>query len=787
MREEIKKIQALMEAADYVTDAPVATSVYLAMTLRKPLLIEGHAGVGKTEAAKVLARVMGTNLIRLQCYEGLDQATALYEWNYPKQLLHIKLEEETGHSLEQKETAIFSEPFLLRRPLLQAISQDGQAPVLLIDEIDRCVAAKSLIPTGEGIKRAEEIRPGDELVSFDPEAFQITRAKVKKVIPRETSTVVRLLIGGRLLEVSPEHRFVRHSDSRYEVVATSELRVGDRLPLHKRFYPTPSPEPQFDFSDNMVKLTEAGKRLLHSAYEASGKTYAQLSSAVGVSRNHLRNVIQPRSMRDSLRAQVVEKLSHELGLNGALAKPEHSYGLRIRQSVAFYELLGYIVADGCFTSDRLCIVDKDKKNLEVYAEKFKEAFGDLPEIRRGAHRNYELNYWSLPLGRFLGRVLGPGIVRSKDRTVPSVVFSLTAEKRAGFLRGFFDGEGWVGDHQVSAVSASSYLLVGMQHLLSSLGVDSHISKVRTYPKTFGKGPYFVLTVANVRAFVETVGFCSSAKKSLVVNPPVHEFTRTETLPRESVTVALNLLRDRTVLHGTPSHQTVYDVLSGRIRPNVSSLRKISDAFDSPELRDLLRREVVLGEVMSIETLETPQTVYDFVLEGQPYFVANQVVTHNCDEEFEAFLLEVLSEFQVTIPEIGTIKATQQPYVVLTSNRERELSDALRRRCLYLWIDYPSFDKEVRIVQRKVPAVNERLARQISKFMETIRQVRLSKVPGVAETLDWAQALTALHADHLDESLVAETLGCVLKDADDIKRFKQELATAGLKHFLPLEG
>jgi len=296
VREEIKKIQTLMEAADYVTDAPVATSVYLSMTLRKPLLIEGHAGVGKTEAAKVLARVLGTNLIRLQCYEGLDQATALYEWNYPKQLLHIKLEEETGHSPEQKESAIFSEPFLLRRPLLQAIGQDGQAPVLLVDEVDRS-----------------------------------------------------------------------------------------------------------------------------------------------------------------------------------------------------------------------------------------------------------------------------------------------------------------------------------------------------------------------------------------------------------------------------------------------------------------------------------------------------------DEEFEAFLLEVLSDFQVTIPEIGTIKATQPPYVVLTSNRSRELSDALRRRCLYLWIDYPSFDKEVRILQRKIPGVNDRLTRQISKFMETIRQVRLSKVPGVAETLDWAQALTALHADHLDETLVAETLGCVLKDADDIKRFKQELATAGLKHFLPIEG
>jgi MoxR-like ATPase len=296
MRTEIKKIQEMMEGADYVTDPAIATSVHLAMTLKKPLLIEGHAGVGKTEVAKVMGRMLDTNLIRLQCYEGLDASQALYEWNYPKQILHIKLEESTDHSLAQKEAAIFSEPFLIRRPLLQAITQDGRPPVLLIDEIDRC-----------------------------------------------------------------------------------------------------------------------------------------------------------------------------------------------------------------------------------------------------------------------------------------------------------------------------------------------------------------------------------------------------------------------------------------------------------------------------------------------------------DQEFEAFLLEVLAEYQVTIPEIGTIKATVPPYVILTSNRSRELSDALRRRCLYLWIDFPGFEKEVRIVVRKVPGVNERLARQISRFMESLRTVRLAKVPGVAETLDWAQALSSLHADHLDEELIAETLGCVLKDADDVKRFKRELSAGGLKRFVPAEG
>jgi MoxR-like ATPase len=292
MRAEIEKIEQMMEAADYVTDPAIATSVHLAMTLKKPLLIEGHAGVGKTEVAKVMARMLHTNLIRLQCYEGLDAAQALYEWNYPKQLLHIKLEESTTHTLSEKEATIFSEPFLIRRPLLQAIGQDGKPPVLLIDEVDRA-----------------------------------------------------------------------------------------------------------------------------------------------------------------------------------------------------------------------------------------------------------------------------------------------------------------------------------------------------------------------------------------------------------------------------------------------------------------------------------------------------------DEEFEAFLLEVLSEFQVTIPEIGTVKATHPPYVILTSNRVRELSDALRRRCLYLWIDFPGFDKEVRIVMRKVPGVNEALARQISRFMESLRTVRLAKVPGVAETLDWAQALASLHADHLDEELVLETLGCVLKDADDVKRFKRELTASGLKRFV----
>jgi MoxR-like ATPase len=140
-----------------------------------------------------------------------------------------------------------------------------------------------------------------------------------------------------------------------------------------------------------------------------------------------------------------------------------------------------------------------------------------------------------------------------------------------------------------------------------------------------------------------------------------------------------------------------------------------------------------------------------------------------DEEFEAFLLEVLSDFQVTIPELGTVTAEHRPYVVLTSNRTRELSDALKRRCLYLWIDFPAFDKELRIITTKIRDVDERLAQQITAFMQGIRKVRLAKIPGVAETLDWASSLMALHQDHLDPESVRETLGAIFKDRDDVTK------------------
>ena len=146
-----------------------------------------------------------------------------------------------------------------------------------------------------------------------------------------------------------------------------------------------------------------------------------------------------------------------------------------------------------------------------------------------------------------------------------------------------------------------------------------------------------------------------------------------------------------------------------------------------------------------------------------------------DEEFESFLLELLSDWQITIPEIGTIKAKQIPQTILTSNRVRELSEALRRRCLYIWIDYPSFEKELAIVEQKVPSINQDLAKQICETMKFFRAMRLSKTPGIAETLDWAMALSAMHIEHLDKQIVQDSLGIVLKDWQDIRTAQDSLS------------
>lgn len=154
-----------------------------------------------------------------------------------------------------------------------------------------------------------------------------------------------------------------------------------------------------------------------------------------------------------------------------------------------------------------------------------------------------------------------------------------------------------------------------------------------------------------------------------------------------------------------------------------------------------------------------------------------------DEEFEGYLLELLSDYQVTIPELGTIRATTRPIVIITSNRTRELHDALKRRCLYWWIDYPDFDKEYRIVTQKVPEAPARLAEQVTRFVQQLRTAELYKVTGVSETLDWIAALVALDRQELDRETIDETLGLILKTQEDLQAVRGEQAHTLFEHSL----
>ncbi|RWK51924.1 MAG: MoxR family ATPase [Mesorhizobium sp.] len=154
----------------------------------------------------------------------------------------------------------------------------------------------------------------------------------------------------------------------------------------------------------------------------------------------------------------------------------------------------------------------------------------------------------------------------------------------------------------------------------------------------------------------------------------------------------------------------------------------------------------------------------------PVFLIDEL--DRTDEAFEAFLLEILSDFQVTVPELGTIKAQEPPIVIITTNRTREIHDALKRRCLYHWVDYPNAERELDIVRRKVPQANSRLSAEVVSYIQKLRQIELFKVPGVAETIDWAGALTELDKVALDPETVSDTIGVLLKYQDDIARIEQ---------------
>ncbi len=212
--------------------------------------------------------------------------------------------------------------------------------------------------------------------------------------------------------------------------------------------------------------------------------------------------------------------------------------------------------------------------------------------------------------------------------------------------------------------------------------------------------------------------------------------------------------------GLDVHHAVYEWNYTR---QMLHIRMLEARGERPEEQDLFGQEFLLSRPL-LQAIEWKG-------DRPPVLLIDEL--DRSDEEFEAFLLEILSEFQVTIPEIGTIRAERRPIAIITSNRTREVHDALKRRCLYHWIDYPSFDREFQILRLRLPDAPERLTQQVTAFVQKVRQEDLYKMPGVAETLDWAEALWALDQEQLDPEMVDNTLGALLKYQDDVLKIRGE--------------
>jgi MoxR-like ATPase len=214
---------------------------------------------------------------------------------------------------------------------------------------------------------------------------------------------------------------------------------------------------------------------------------------------------------------------------------------------------------------------------------------------------------------------------------------------------------------------------------------------------------------------------------------------------------------------------LYDWNHSRQLLYIRTLEAAGAADAGRAIHDLFGREFLERRPL-LDAIESPDPV-------PPVLLIDEI--DRADDEFEAFLLELLSDFQVTIPEIGTIQAERRPRVILTSNRTRELHDALKRRCLYHWIGHPDLDREIEIVRARVPGVPERLAVEAAAFVSRLRAMDLAKLPGVAETIDWTQALVALGQEELEAGVVDSTLGSVLKHHEDIERVRD----AGLRQLV----
>ncbi|MFN8496509.1 MAG: MoxR family ATPase [Anaerolineae bacterium] len=275
----------------------------------------------------------------------------------------------------------------------------------------------------------------------------------------------------------------------------------------------------------------------------------------------------------------------------------------------------------------------------------------------------------------------------------------------------------------------------------------------------------VLTQFKARSYVAERGLATAVFLALRLGRPLFLEGEAGVGKTEVAKVLADLLDTRLIrlqcYEGLDVHSAVYEWNYTRQLLEIRLLEAAGIKDQGAALREVFSPDFLIRRPL------LQAIAYD--TERPPVLLVDEL--DRADEEFEAFLLEMLSDFQITIPELGTVRAPKPPVVILTSNRTREIHDALKRRCLYYWIDYPSQAKELQIVESKVPAVSATLARQITAFIHTLRTFDLYKLPGVAETLDWAASLVALDQPSLTPQVVDDTLGVILKYQDDVQKVR----------------
>ncbi|MBD3194549.1 MAG: AAA domain-containing protein [Candidatus Lokiarchaeota archaeon] len=740
---EIKSIVELrqkLEERGYITTYELAIAVYDAIKNNKPLMLEGPPGSGKTFLAKKVAQALDLVMFRIQCYEGITKDDLIGNWNYQKQLLYLQ----SGR--ESKEN-IYSLKYFNRGKLLEAVL--SKVPnILLIDEFDKCLTENTYIQTTSGICKIKDINIGDKVISFSPENFETTISKVIKKRELKTKSYNKIFVGGKIINATDNHRFIVYDkNGNITEKKSKELEIGDYIPVYNNIISESNfnNDDIYKISENRYKISKIGREKINQRRKELKYLWEDLSKKVGLSVSYLKAIINGN--RKSLRKKYLDRLCNILKIERDEIIKDKEINDEIIELKDFWEIVGYMTGDGSISINETTykwsfdLADKDVNLLTNYKDKINKVFN----IKGSIYERKNVNGYSYKVGnkfliKYLKKIFPNHLVYSKNRSIEKWVFQLENKNICSFLKGFFDAEGSVGNHFIHCASSSEDLIIGIQMLLTKIGITANI-----YPQKsngFNKGSYYQLIIPNTDKFKKYINFNSIEKRKKLEKLKYYH-TRTHIYPQNIIKPILNDIKENNSISNMEYGQAIYDILSERTRPTFFSINKISESFKNKELQALINQRIALGKVTKILKINEQSKVYDLTINSDPFFIGNQIVTHNSDEELEYFLLEFLDERSITIPEFETIHANSDIYTFLTSNKVRTFSEPTQRRYLYFYIDYPDEETEMRIIQANIERPSESLIRQVVELVHILRDMDLEKVPSPTEAIEFTKKMLSI--------------------------------------------